>query len=689
MRRIGTLGGWALPACAAARMGRCIRCCLLGAAGALAFANPAWGGEEPPASSLDLMRLPLEQLLELRVSGASQFEQKISDAPSAVVVLTAADMRNFHWRTLADALASLPGLYVAYDRNYAYLGARGFLRPGDYDSRFLLLVDGNRLNDSVYDEATIGSEFILDVDMIERIEYVPGPGSAIYGPNAFFGVINVVTRKGSQIGGAEAALEVGSFGERKGRASYGWHGAGGADAVVSATVYDNPGRDWYYPEFDTPQQNHGVAQGLDYDRAQQYLAQASYDGFSLTAAHSSRTKGIPTASYGQLFDDARSQTVDTQGFVDLAYSGSLAPRLQLSAHAFWNRYDYLGDYVYSADPPPATLQNIDGSHALWYGAGAHLVSSAFSGQNLVLGADLLRDASRNQYNYDLAPYLLHLDDRRSDTRYGVYAEDEIGLGHGLLLNLGARFDSDYAGAGHFNPRTALIWKAADATTAKLIYGTAYRAPNAYELYYNPAPPGVSGAGPGLGAERIRTYELVLEQGLSGAGLLTASLYHYDIHGLISQSVDQASGMPYFSNLDRVGANGAELAYQQQWSDGANLRASYAWQLARDPRSGAVLENSPRHLVKLNLSLPLVGERLRAGAEVQAASAQRGDIDRVGGYALANLTLLAPRVLPHIDAALTAYNLFDRHYAQPGGDTLTQNAIEQDGRTLLFKLTFAY
>ena len=84
----------------------------------------------------DLVQLPLEQLLNLDVYSASKFAQKVSEAPSAVSVVTAADIKSFGWRTLADILRSMRGLYVGYDRNYSYLGARGFLRPGDYNTRF-------------------------------------------------------------------------------------------------------------------------------------------------------------------------------------------------------------------------------------------------------------------------------------------------------------------------------------------------------------------------------------------------------------------------------------------------------------------------------------------------------------------------------------------------------------------------
>src|SRR4051794_17134521 len=122
---------------AASRTGAASRvawCCAIAAM----LAGPNCAAAEQDAQ-LDLTQLPIENLLNLEVYSASKFAQKISEAPSAVSVVTAADIKAYGWRTLADILRSMRGLYVTYDRNYSYLGARGFLRPGDYSTRFLLL----------------------------------------------------------------------------------------------------------------------------------------------------------------------------------------------------------------------------------------------------------------------------------------------------------------------------------------------------------------------------------------------------------------------------------------------------------------------------------------------------------------------------------------------------------------------
>ena len=79
-------------------------------------------------------------------------------------------------------LRSVRGFYTTYDRNYSYVGIRGFARPGDYNTRVLLLVDGHRLNDGIYDMAPIGTDFPIDVSLIERVEVIRGPGRRSMAP---------------------------------------------------------------------------------------------------------------------------------------------------------------------------------------------------------------------------------------------------------------------------------------------------------------------------------------------------------------------------------------------------------------------------------------------------------------------------------------------------------------------------
>src|ERR1700733_14150528 len=117
----------------------------------------------------DLADMSLEQLTQINVYSASKHEQSVSDAPSSVTVITAAEI-----------LGTVRGFYIPSDRYQSYIGVRGFGRLGDWNSRILLLVDGHRINDSVLGQAFIGLEFPVDIDLIERIEIIRGPSSSLY-----------------------------------------------------------------------------------------------------------------------------------------------------------------------------------------------------------------------------------------------------------------------------------------------------------------------------------------------------------------------------------------------------------------------------------------------------------------------------------------------------------------------------
>ena len=119
------------------------------------------GAQQPPGVAAPAP-MTLEQLMSMdveRVFGASRFQQSVIDAPASVTIVTRDDIERFGYRTLADILRVVRGFYVSNDRNYSYVGVRGFSRPGDYNTRVLLLIDGHRLNDNIYDQALIGTEF--------------------------------------------------------------------------------------------------------------------------------------------------------------------------------------------------------------------------------------------------------------------------------------------------------------------------------------------------------------------------------------------------------------------------------------------------------------------------------------------------------------------------------------------------
>jgi iron complex outermembrane receptor protein len=154
----------------------------------------------------------LDSLLNVPVSAAAKYAQRRSEAPASITIVTAEEVRRYGYRTLADVLNDLPGFYVSNDHNYTYVGVRGFGRPADFNNRVLVQINGHTLNESFVGAVGIGREFGIDLDAIERIEIVRGPGSSLHGARAMFAVVNLVTRDGRAIEGFETTGELGNLG---------------------------------------------------------------------------------------------------------------------------------------------------------------------------------------------------------------------------------------------------------------------------------------------------------------------------------------------------------------------------------------------------------------------------------------------------------------------------------------------
>ncbi|WP_020654211.1 TonB-dependent receptor plug domain-containing protein [Massilia niastensis] len=647
-----------------------------------------------PARAEDLTALSFDQLLSVEIVTASKFAQKLSEAPSAVSVVTAEDIETFGYRTLADILRGVRGVQVSYDRNYSYMGTRGSGRSGAYNSRVLLLVDGQRLNDSVYGQGSIGTEFPIDVDLIERVEYVPGPGSAIYGSNAFFGVLNIITKKPRALAGAAVGVELGSYRTGKAALTLGKRFDNGGEGLLRITGSASSGIDRYFPEFDDAASNHGVASGLDADRYQRLFAKYAFEGLTLTALFGDRVKGVPTASFGQQFNDPRSLTVDRYLSVSAAFQHAVSKTLDLHANLNFNRYQYQGDSAYT---PLASGLNRDTSHSGVVSGELRFLSRAFDDHKLIYGIEAFNARTRRLSNRNVDPYELVLDEDHPKRGHAFYVQDEIRLGDRLILNAGLRHDVDAEG-GHANsPRIGLIYELTPDVTTKLLYGTAFRSPNAFERYYITDATGFK-SGPALRPEHIKTYEVVAEYFPRQDFRASASAFVYRLDSLISQTADPADQRLYFTNLDAASARGLELEAESLGRDGSRLKLSTAFQVARDSATGERLANSPARLAKLNYSRPFGTGAGRLGLEAQYTSRRPTILGgAVGGFTVLNLTLSGIRPTPRIALSASIYNLLDKQYADPPNDEHYDNSspprllqsIRQDGRVFRMELSYRF
>ena len=636
----------------------------------------------------DLTALSLEDLGTLKVEtvyGASKHEQNVAQAPSSVSIITRDDIQQFGYRTLGELLRAVRGFYVTYDRAYNFTGLRGVNRPGDFGGRVLINIDGHRLNDPIYDSAFTDTEFLLDLDLVERVEIIRGPGSSLYGNNAFFAVINVITRRGAQVNGAEAAASGGSYDTFTGRVSYGQKfSTNGLELLVSGTYLDSGGHDsLYFPEFSSV--NKGRAEGIDGSTAKSCYASLSYGEFTLSGGYIDREKTSPTAQYNAIFNDPRFSNEDRRGYAELKYAHTLANDWLVQARGYYDYYSYAGAFPF--DYPPVTI-NRDSLKAQWAGAELLVSKTLWERHRVTAGGEFQGDFELTVRNFDVNPAVTYVNSRRDTYSFGCYAQDEVNVLTNLTLNAGVRYDHFSTFGDTVNPRVAVVYNPWAEATFKFLYGQAFRAPNAYELDY--IQPATYKSNPNLEPETIHSYEVVYEQGLPGNLRASGSVYLNEIKGLIGQTLDPNDGLNFFDNLDQVEVRGVDLELEGHWKHGLRSRLSYTYAEARDTKTDKILDNSPRHLGKANIAIPLWREKIFAGIELQAMSSRKTvQGNEVGAFCIANATLFSRELVKGLEFSASLCNVFDQKYSDPVSSDYVQDTIRQDGRNFRVKLVYHF
>lgn len=277
------------------------------------------------------------------------------------------------------------------------------------------------------------------------------------------------------------------------------------------------------------------------------------------------------------------------------------------------------------------------------------------------------------------------DALHNSTAWSVYVEDEVTVRPNVLLNVGIRHDDHDPFLDANSPRLALIYKPRSAEAFKVLYGEAFRAPNAYELYYY-----TEGAPARLSAERIRSLEGVWERYLARRARLTASVFLYRTRDLITETwADTSQGLA-FENSGRTRAAGFGLEAESALPAGMHLTANYSFANARETSTDARLSNAPANLWHVLLAVPLGRTGLLAGIEQQFIGARRTrENGQVPSAAPWNLTVSRRRAFHGFGIAVDVKNMFDARYGDPAFAEHPSTVIPQNGRTVRARLTWQF
>jgi outer membrane receptor for ferrienterochelin and colicins len=369
----------------------------------------------------------------------------------------------------------------------------------------------------------------------------------------------------------------------------------------------------------------------------------------------------------------------------LRYEHTFAGSWDVLARTFYDRYNYQGTYIYPSPFDSAEISpNLDFADGKWWGAELQLTKTILSRNRITAGGEYRDNIRQDQTNYNLNPYALLLDDKRESFVGGVYLQDELTITKSLALNAGYRYDYYSAVQASTDPRVALIYRPWSQTALKFIYGQAFRVPNVYELYYSVAPDLANSA---LRPEKIRNTEFVWEQGLHNRLWLSTSAFYNTIDDLITQEPVDSDSL-IFRNLQNVHSSGLELELKGQLIGGLEGDASYSFQETKDRDTGHLLSNSPRNLVKLNLSQGLLERRMFVSVDAQYRSRIESLASgAVSPFSVVNITLLGRGIGKHMDLSASVYNLLDKKYFDPPSSENLQQPIQQDGRSVRVKMTY--
>jgi outer membrane receptor protein involved in Fe transport len=649
------------------------------------------------------------------IVAASRQAESTDEAPASVSLISQEELRAFGYQTIVDAVAGQRGIYQSNDGTYASIGLRGFSQPQDYGNRLLTLVDGHTMNDDMLGSSYVGYDARVDLLDVERIELVRGPGSVLYGSNAFFGVINLVTRDRESAlpphvsvasDGGTARLRVGASHRISRDAGY-WVSAGG--------VWSG-GDDLRFDDLDEE------VRDRDGFWAAAAAARAWWGDVTLQTQWNHRDKDYATGAFETLLGDGRAEARDTRGFVELRWEPSFGDRVSLVARAYGDVYRFGGDYPYEDGDGGLYRDEYRGS---WLGGELRGVIRATDWLRFTLGAEgrrsiqaELRGASALDDDGNPNDELT-IDEEPNLSIVGGYVLANVRAARWMTIDVGARFDFVSTDTPNIDPitgtrdaatttqeavspRGAVILSPWDGGTVKLLGGGSFRAPSPYELRYNDggftqvAPPAGS-----LDAERIWTGELEVAHRLD-AVVLSANAYYNRIDNLVAFELDSNDLFVYGNLNEDAQTLGAEAEVRREMRRGWMVAASYAWQRTRVGdlfgSRAERLPNSPEHLASVRGIVPLAPEVANLALRLRVESRRRVLVfDEDGGESLerGDVPLLMDLVFSgefsrwNLSYVLGVRNAFGWRYSYPAGGELPTSRVPQPGRQFFVQTTLCY
>ncbi|MBN1980040.1 MAG: TonB-dependent receptor [Chitinivibrionales bacterium] len=524
------------------------------------------------------MDMSLDDLLNMDVSTASKKAEKTVDAPGVVTVISREDIERFGVTTLYELLERLPGTMLMADNQFirGNISFRGDV-TSEVNNHVLLLMNGRPMRESTHGAQYTPIYATFPLAIIEKIEVVRGPGSVLYGTNAYAGVVNIITKgKDSQELAAKGRYGTFSTENLEANGSY-----GKKDYFVSGA----------YRYLKSKNEQHYVLQASDstWQIDGPYNTGELQNGASLNAGY----KGLQLNSFYSVhssYKDAH-PTVLSSGnqikskylIADLGYEYAFTPQWSASANTTMN-YLYLDqgmiesgtDYVFELTTFINPMKNL----------------------NVVLGGNAYYLTCWGKFIMPGMEFQ-HIPDYK-EMRYTGYTQMDYRPIEKLKLILGGQINKAEDMDVDFVPRFGAIYNLTSEMGAKVLFGQAFRSPFATERTINIAIPGGIVGSKSLRPEKVTTLDV---QFFYMAQRLQASATYFNSRqkDLISTVFDPVGGWLVFENTSKVSAQGIELEGKYAFQEKVYMNGSLVYTYRTDANDEQDKTLIPGIMAKIGVS----------------------------------------------------------------------------------------
>ncbi|MEQ1637987.1 MAG: TonB-dependent receptor [Methylococcales bacterium] len=678
-------------------------------------------------SPLELAAIPVS------VSIATGSPKSLAQSAGITSVITAEQIKSMGATELHEVLETVPGIHasvqsVTGDYHYTIRGIQNAT-----NSELLILLNGTRITTPFRGTLMSGTE--LPVEAIQQVEVIRGPGSALYGADAFAGVVNIITKKAKDIDGANVGGRVGDHGTQSGWGQYGTQWAGW-DIAASLQYQHTDGDNGRIIKADTQTIFDRIA-GTHASHAPGSLdtRYETFNGhFNLQRKHwtlgfwalhedtgtrAGLTGALDTKGSGhgaQYLADVRFSTEDWfENWEFMAHGSYLRADFESRAQAFPDNAKLpIGtDGNISISPttkwvlfPEGYLENISTLEqipagelsALYKGLNGHLLRASVgfrreqlattqytnSVPDVIHGSQPVVDGQLQNITGTSASVLA--DTSRSIWSFAL--QDEWQITNSLQLTAGLRYDDYSDFGGTINPRAALVWTINDQMTSKWLYGRAFRAPNFSELGLrnNITLKGDEKLQP----ETIDTVEWAFDYHPTASIRTAVNLYYYDLKKHITlgtaklenpEAAQTENSISAFQNFGHRDGYGTELEGSWQINEQWLLKGNYAWQHAIDQDFDTRVAGVPEHHVYAAAIWQFL-PKWQLQSQLNWIGNRSNPIPYNGAlkdYQTVDFTLRGKKIFEHLTVSASLRNAFDSTPYEPASSFIGEN-LPMPGRS---------